>query len=309
MNRRLFAITASVVLTAAGLMAQNGDTVVRGTAGAGTFTFVSDQQADSLGTDTVIVGDRGGRGGRGGQGVTGSPVSAREETRTVQTLGDGTQIESSNVSQFYRDNQGRTRTERTVDGKTIINIVDPVAGTRITLDPAAKTATRITMITGAARGGRGGGGQVTSLIFSAPSGTVVPGILMSVPAKRVCDTPSGCGPQSNRQVKNEDLGLQMTNGVMAEGTRVTNTIPVGTIGNNRDIHEVNERWYSKDLQMMVKTINSDPRFGTTTYEMTNISQAAPDAGLFMIPAGYAVTEQAGRGGRGAALTPAAGGGR
>jgi hypothetical protein len=91
---------------------------------------------------------------------------------------------------------------------------------------------------------------------------------------------------------------------------VTNTIPAGAIGNNRDIQEVNERWYSKDLQMMVKTINSDPRFGITTYEMTNISQAAPDAGLFMIPAGYTITEQAGRGGRGVAMAvPTAGGGR
>jgi len=82
------------------------------------------------------------------------------------------------------------------------------------------------------------------------------------------------------------------------------------IGNNRDILVVNEQWYSKDLQTMVKTVNSDPRYGTTTYEMTNISQAAPDAGLFMIPAGYTITEQAGRGGRGVALpVPTSGGGR
>ena len=46
--------------------------------------------------------------------------------------------------------------------------------------------------------------------------------------------------------------------------------------------------------MMVKTSNSDPRYGVTTYEMMNISQAAPDAGLFMVPAGYTITEQAAR---------------
>jgi hypothetical protein len=43
---------------------------------------------------------------------------------------------------------------------------------------------------------------------------------------------------------------------------------------------VYERWYSKDLQMMVKTMNSDPRYGVTTYDLTNISQNVPDATLF-----------------------------
>jgi hypothetical protein len=58
---------------------------------------------------------------------------------------------------------------------------------------------------------------------------------------------------------------------------------------------VNERWYSKDLQMVVKSVNSDPRFGTTTYELTNVVQGA-DPTLFQIPGNYTVTESAGRGG-------------
>jgi hypothetical protein len=299
MKKPLITIAAGLTLTAAGLLAQSGtitkDGAITITTANGVTQLLAAQQADSLGT-FVFVG-----GGRGGQGVTGSPVSAREETRTVQTLGDGTQLDSSEVSQFYRDNQGRTRMERTVDGKTIVQIVDPVASVRITLDPAAKSATRITMV-GAGRGGRGVATDTVRTNSTETSGGV-PGVLMVMPD-------GGGRPHFNPQVKEEDLGLQMQNGIMAEGTRVTNTIPAGAIGNNRDIQEVNERWYSKDLQMMVKTINSDPRFGITTYEMTNISQAAPDAGLFMIPAGYTITEQAGRGGRGVAMAvPTAGGGR
>ena len=181
-------------------------------------------------------------------------------------------------------------------GETNIQILDPVASVRITLNPAAKTATRITV---PAMAGRGGRGSAVSVAVNADGEaasrrTVVVGL---EPRVGVATT----GPQ----LKREDLGLQMQNGVMAEGTRMTRTIPAGTIGNNRDIHVVNEQWYSKDLQMIVKTVNSDPRFGTTTYEMTNISHDAPDAGLFMIPAGYTITEQASRGGRGAQ----AGGGR
>ena len=78
----------------------------------------------------------------------------------------------------------------------------------------------------------------------------------------------------------------------------TLTIPEGQIGNSRDIQVVYERWYSKDLQMMVKTMNSDPRYGVTTYDLTNISQNVPDATLFQAPAGYTITEQTGAGGRG-----------
>jgi hypothetical protein len=44
------------------------------------------------------------------------------------------------------------------------------------------------------------------------------------------------------------------------------------------------------LQMMVKTSNSDPRFGTTTFEMTGISRAEPDPSLFQVPADYTVKE-------------------
>jgi hypothetical protein len=311
MKQKLFTITSILALMAAGLSAQTGVGVGVGSgSGSGTATGASGrggvimpfngvQQADSLGTVVLTVG---GRGGRGGQGVTGSPVSAREETKTVQTLGDGTLLESSDVTQFYRDSQGRTRTDRTVEGETTIQITDPVASARITLNPAAKFATRVTMVTMAARGGGGaGGGRGGAVGGAVPAG-----------AYTIVQEPNSVGyaalKSASQQFKQEDLGLQMQNGVMAEGTRVTRTIPAGTIGNNRDLHVVNEQWYSKDLQMMVKTVNSDPRFGVTTYEMTNISHDAPDAGLFMIPAGYTITEQAGRG-RGAQAGQGVGGGR
>jgi hypothetical protein len=99
--------------------------------------------------------------------------------------------------------------------------------------------------------------------------------------------------------------VQSQNGVLATGTRSTLTIPLGQIGNNRDIHVVNEQWFSEDLQMLVKTVNSDPRFGENTYELTNISRMEPDAALFQIPTDYTVIEPGtGRGGRGQATGPA-----
>jgi hypothetical protein len=77
---------------------------------------------------------------------------------------------------------------------------------------------------------------------------------------------------------------------MAEGTRLTLTIPAGKIGNERPIVTVNERWYSQELQTVVLTKNSDPRMGETTYRLTNINRGEPDPSLFQVPADYTVKE-------------------
>src|ERR1044071_4532962 len=43
--------------------------------------------------------------------VVGRPFSATEIRKTVQTLGDGTRLEHSDTTRFYRDGQGRMRAE------------------------------------------------------------------------------------------------------------------------------------------------------------------------------------------------------
>ena len=88
----------------------------------------------------------------------------------------------------------------------------------------------------------------------------------------------------------ETLGKQTIEGVEAEGTRTTVTIPAGAIGNERAIQITSERWYSPELQLVVMTRHSDPRFGETTYRLTNISRAEPDRTLFEVPAGYTVKD-------------------
>jgi hypothetical protein len=92
------------------------------------------------------------------------------------------------------------------------------------------------------------------------------------------------------EVNQEQLGTQTIEGVAAEGTRVTFTIPAGKIGNERPIVTVNERWYSPELQTVVLTKNSDPRMGETTYRLTNINRSEPDPSLFQVPADYRVEE-------------------
>jgi TonB family protein len=94
----------------------------------------------------------------------------------------------------------------------------------------------------------------------------------------------------NGETKNESLGSQMIEGVEAEGTRVTHTIPAGAMGNERPIEATYERWYSKELQLDVLIKSVDPRSGESTQQMTNISLGEPDPALFEIPSDYTVQE-------------------
>ena len=94
------------------------------------------------------------------------------------------------------------------------------------------------------------------------------------------------------------LTPQSVNGVMAAGTQHTETIPVGAIGNARAIQTTRLTWVSNDLKVPVQIKSSDPRFGSTDMELTNIVQSEPSATLFLVPAGYTVKNGPGPGGPG-----------
>src|SRR5215813_2350850 len=85
-----------------------------------------------------------------GKVVKGAPYSATATTETIQTLSDGNQIIRKNESKLYRDSEGRTRIEQTLEtigkwaagGEAQQNIFinDPVAGVSYSLDPRARAA-------------------------------------------------------------------------------------------------------------------------------------------------------------------------
>jgi hypothetical protein len=88
----------------------------------------------------------------------------------------------------------------------------------------------------------------------------------------------------------ESLGTRQIEGVSAEGTRITTTIPAGQIGNLNPINVVTERWSSKELQMAVLITRRDPRSGDTVYRLSNIVRAEPPPDLFTVPADYRIVD-------------------
>ena len=257
----------------------------------------------------------------GGKVVKGAPYSAEAVTETIQTLGDGNRIVNRITSMIYRDSEGRTRREQSLKGlgifgsgeepfKTIF-INDPVAGVTFALDSRSHTAHKSVPFTFEFNTKKAdghtfefkvppgtGGGASGNVIMTAPL-SAVPGTRATHPPvdQFTLRTEAGVGetfvfrsrPGSANEVK-EQLGKQNIEGVEAEGTRTTVTIPAGEIGNERPIEIVSERWYSPELQLVVMTRNSDPRTGETTYKLTNINRAEPAKSLFEVPSNYTIKE-------------------
>jgi hypothetical protein len=99
---------------------------------------------------------------------------------------------------------------------------------------------------------------------------------------------SGAFMPAGGDVKTETLESKTIEGLHVEGTRVTMTIPAGAVGNALPIEIIRERWFSPELQVVVMTRSSDPRFGETVYRLTNILRAEPSPDLFRVPSDFRI---------------------
>lgn len=229
--------------------------------------------------------------------VKGQPYSAEAVNETTQVLADGNHIVNRTSSMLYRDSEGRERHEESIaklgpwnaDGAPAkaVFISDPVAKVSYTLQERSHTATKMPMLVTA--GGGRGGKQVFS--YSRTETTVGSGTGIGIGVGEDHIVKYEASASTEAAPKIEKLGSQSIEGVIADGTRTTITIPAGKIGNERDINIVDERWYSPELQVTVMSKHSDPRMGETTYKLTNISRAEPERSLFEVPPDYTISDQ------------------
>ena len=157
-------------------------------------------------------------------------------TESTQTLTDGNRITSKSTAVTYRDSEGRTRREMSLslpgmtDGPTFITINDPVAkaslspgyemedGSQATGSPRRRL---VWHCHGACNGSnsRAGAGMAGATIAVRQAGGPQAGVRM----------------RSGGEPKTESLGKRAIDGILADGTRSTITIPAGEVGNERDI--------------------------------------------------------------------------
>ena len=194
------------------------------------------------------------------------PFSAVKVYESTETLADGTHI--SRVKQktlTFRDSQGRTRDEPvanaaretapTSPSEQEIKIHDPVAGFELLLYPAQKTARR------------------TPIALQPALGPSI-GSLPDVP-----------------QAKHESLGTEVIEGERCDGQRMQTTMPVGSLGNDREIVDTTEFWISEELRALVLMRHTNLRYGNFTSRLTEIKRGEPDPRLFQIPFDYRIEDQ------------------
>jgi hypothetical protein len=214
-----------------------------------------------------------------GQVTTGAPFSATRTITHTQTLTDGTTITHTETIKEARDSQGRTFTERLPLAPTggegplsrsFVHVFDPVSHTSTMWSTDSKQATVVhlpesSQFPGQFHGPRGPEGAVAGAGFRGHG---------NFPAQTV-----------------ESLGPKTINGLTAEGTRTTRVIPAGAQGNDKPLTITHESWVSSDLKVEVMRVDTDPRNGATTMELTGISRDEPAAALFQAPAGFTVNER------------------
>lgn len=263
-----------------------------------------------------------------GAAVKGAPYSAEAATEVVQTLADGNKIRRENRTLIQRDSEGRTRREETLEAvgpwatgepHKMIFINDPVAEVQYILNPAEKTGHKIPTPDmesfgvhryEARRESRSSNVTIRSapgVALDPPDGTSASFERHIVVERGGHSESSGSASSSSSasailhessqvarpEPSEEALGKRMIEGLECVGTRFTTVLEAESIGAERDVEIVFERWTSPELSADVLTERRDPRFGVTTYRLTNINRAEPLASAFSPPADYEIESDKG----------------
>ena len=135
--------------------------------------------------------------------------------------------------------------------------------------------------------------QTRSYTYLYPNRKVyVTGTVNHPPAAEPADllaSPAGNSVPLNQFTKQEDLGTQSIAGVSAHGVRQIQTIPAASSGTGNEIVLTDEYWYSDELHINVVVKHNDPRTGSVTMTLGQVTRGEPDPSLFQIPEDYKPT--------------------
>ena len=198
--------------------------------------------------------------------IPNAPFTATVSTTWLRVLDDGSSMNVQNRRMVARDNSGRIFEQR--------RYLVPAG------DPREKLIHR--------------------LEYADPSTHMV---YYCEPMRRACEIynyfapteaarpiPAGPLDGGNRFLTRTELGNDSIGGVEVTGTRETITINAGVAGNDRAISVVKEFWFSRELGINVVEKRQDPRVGTQTFTVSDISLGEPDARLFDMPSGYRIID-------------------
>jgi hypothetical protein len=210
-------------------------------------------------------------GGINLRSVAGAPFSADVGSQTTQLMPDGTPVSRETRGKMFRDSAGRTRSETEVlssaagvEARRFVTIIDPVQGTSMVLDVAAKKAT----------------------VFHLAAAPALAASKVNLAAV------AQAGRASVRQLSpsgTEDLGGMMLEGFAVTGTRRANSSAASATKSTLPT-DVTESWFSSELKVELLVTRQAPQSASRTTRLTNIAPGEPDPTVFQVPADYTVQE-------------------
>ena len=199
--------------------------------------------------------------------VAGAPFSADVVSQSTQIQGDGTPVTQETHGKMFRDSAGRTRSETELQStaagvaRRFVTIVDPLQGTSIVLDVAAKNAT----------------------VFHLPAAPA------ASTNKVHLAVASHAGQTSVKQLAllgSEDLGAMMMEGFAVIGTRHSGA---SEAAKSPAQNVMTESWFSKELKVDL-LVSRQGQSASRTTRLTNITPGEPDPILFQVPADFTVRD-------------------
>src|SRR5437588_2902533 len=210
-----------------------------------------------------------------------APYLATAIVESTQMLADGNRILHSTQELVARDVEGRTRHEEVfdrigsleIDAPKTIFISDPVLKKEYTLNTRDKTFTAQPRI------------DIDALL-NTPRSRAEGRSASTEKSNSNSAANAQLSVRRPRDIRSEDLGEKVLEGLKVKGERLAATFPAGSVGNERPLEASLETWYSPDLHLFLYRKRIDPRFGEVLYRLTKIQRIEPDASLFRIPRGY-----------------------
>lgn len=201
--------------------------------------------------------------------MAGAPFSADVISQSTQVQAGGTPVTQESHCKMFRDSAGRTRSETELQSsvagtvvRRLVTIVDPVQGTSMVLDVAAKSAT----------------------VFHLPAAPAMNANKVSLAA------PATAGRASVKQSSpqgTENLGAMMLEGFAVTGTRRPGAPEAAKVS---AVNVVTESWFSKELKVDLLVSRQGPQSVSRTTRLTNITPGEPDPTMFQVPADYTVRD-------------------
>ncbi|MFZ0303758.1 MAG: hypothetical protein WAL75_13800 [Terracidiphilus sp.] len=231
------------------------------------------------------------------------PYSAEFTVSTVKTLADGSTITQESTEVEALDALGRTMiaitsvpTSSDEPATTKVSVFDPVAGSSLLWNSQRSVATltkrplpqsAAASCTSTSDSVSAGGTQDGPLSSSGNEGPGAPTGLSGMTARITGDAQPTHGKASTTF---ENLGTQTIQGFETRGSRITQTIPAGAIGNNEPLVSTRESWQAnvQGIALTIREVDDDPRIGKRVTELVKFTLGEPDAASFQPPEGYEI---------------------